>query len=111
MEQKCSLLSDCHPEQPSEQPFFAQRSPAQRSPAQRRPAMKERERPDGVLDSNLIIPRQLLRNRIANLVLRNPLPQPGKPQINHRRGVEREQLTENQTTDDRDAQRSPQLRA
>ena len=60
---------------------------------------------------NPIIPRQLLRNRIADFVLLESFAQPVKPQINDRSGVEREHLTENQTTDDGDAERTPQLRA
>src|SRR3984885_13423598 len=58
-----------------------------------------------------LIPWQFLGNRIADLVLLKPLPQPVKPQINHWRGVEREQLTENQAAYDRDAERTSQLRA
>src|ERR1700732_2289492 len=53
----------------------------------------------------------LLRNRIANSVLLKSVRQPVKPQINHWSCVEREQLAQNQSTDDGDAERPPQLRS
>ena len=58
-----------------------------------------------------LIPGIFLWNRIADLVFLKPVRQPVKPQINHRRGVEREQLAENQAAHDGDAERPAQLRS
>ena len=52
-----------------------------------------------------------MRNRIADLVLLKAVCQTVKPQIDYGRGVEREQLAENQSSHNGNAERTPQLRA
>src|ERR1700676_2746843 len=98
MEQKCSSFNDCHPEasalcpptDPSEPrcvAFFA--------------TPKSRVWLASLIRRH-VTGRMLLRNRISNLVLLKPVRQPVKPQIHHRRRVEREQLAQQQTANNRD---------
>src|SRR5580700_980427 len=65
----------------------------------------EKERPIALISSSLV------RNWIPDLVAVKAVCQTVKPQINHRRRIQRQQLTENQSAHDRNSQRPPQLRA
>src|SRR6267378_2402137 len=47
--------------------------------------------------------------KVISDVAREAVRQPVKGEINHRRGIERKQLAENQTADDGDAQRATQF--
>src|ERR1700728_3840816 len=57
-----------------------------------------------------LIPHLLLRNHIADLIFRKSFSQPVEPQINYRRRIERQQLAQQQSAYNRDAQRTPQFR-
>src|SRR5580700_10190972 len=48
-----------------------------------------------IASSVTLVPWQLLRNRVADFILFKSLSQSIEPQVNHRRGVKRQQLTEN----------------
>ena len=63
----------------------------------------------GVGTSANLISAALRHNLIADLEARKLARQLVKPDIDHRRGVQREQLAEQQSADDSDAQRMPQL--
>ena len=52
-----------------------------------------------------------LFDAVADLEAREALRQPIEPEIDHRRGVERQQLADQQAADDRDAQRMAQFRS
>ena len=69
--------------------------------------IKGAERFTGLLRYRLPSARSLTRRP----PLRQPVPNPIERQINHRRRIKRQHLAEDQTADDRDSQRPPQLRA